>query len=118
MLSKFFLDRPVFAWVIAVFIMLLGGLGILIPKLRTLAGYGLIALMIAGNAAQMPGSLLDSARTLTSVARNGPRIVSSALTSSAPTGSGRRRAARPTGGAGDPTPRSWLDHWLRRAADG
>jgi len=28
MLSKFFLDRPVFAWVIAIFIMLLGGLAI------------------------------------------------------------------------------------------
>ena len=28
MLSKFFLDRPVFAWVIAIFIMLLGGLSI------------------------------------------------------------------------------------------
>jgi multidrug efflux pump len=28
MLSRFFLDRPVFAWVIAIFIMLLGGLGI------------------------------------------------------------------------------------------
>jgi HAE1 family hydrophobic/amphiphilic exporter-1 len=27
-LSRFFLDRPVFAWVIAIFIMLLGGLGI------------------------------------------------------------------------------------------
>jgi HAE1 family hydrophobic/amphiphilic exporter-1 len=28
MLSKYFLDRPVFAWVIAIFIMMLGGLGI------------------------------------------------------------------------------------------
>jgi len=28
MLSKFFLDRPVFAWVIAIFIMLLGALAI------------------------------------------------------------------------------------------
>ena len=28
MLSRFFLDRPVFAWVIAIFIMLLGGLAI------------------------------------------------------------------------------------------
>ena len=28
MLSKFFLDRPVFAWVVAIFIMMLGGLGI------------------------------------------------------------------------------------------
>lgn len=29
MLSRFFLDRPVFAWVVAIFIMLLGGLSIL-----------------------------------------------------------------------------------------
>jgi len=28
MLSKFFLERPVFAWVIAIFIMLLGGLAV------------------------------------------------------------------------------------------
>ncbi|NLE55501.1 MAG: hypothetical protein GX617_11225, partial [Lentisphaerae bacterium] len=28
MLSKFFLERPVFAWVVAIFIMLLGGLAI------------------------------------------------------------------------------------------
>jgi multidrug efflux pump subunit AcrB len=28
MLSKFFLDRPVFAWVIAIVIMLVGGLAI------------------------------------------------------------------------------------------
>ena len=28
MLSQFFLERPVFAWVVAIFIMLLGGLAI------------------------------------------------------------------------------------------
>ena len=53
MLSRFFLDRPVFAWVVAIFIMLLGGLAIVnLP----IAQYPPIAPPAIAIAAMYPGA--------------------------------------------------------------
>ena len=58
MLSKFFIDRPVFAWVIAIVIMLAGGLAVLTLPV---AQYPTIAPPSVNISASYPGA---SAKTL------------------------------------------------------
>ena len=55
-MSKFFIDRPIFAWVIALFIMVLGAVAI---KQLPIAQYPEIAPPIINVSGQYPGASAD-----------------------------------------------------------